>query len=115
MTDETSEIMNKANETLAQNFRDRADLTWRVSSGNVSKEEALAILDKQEKRDRELIAEIDQKIAKLEGELERAPQGDQGDAGRPLGGRGNWTIWLVLIPLAIFGSFAAWVIISSLR
>lgn len=99
---ETTKIVAKANETMARSKQEQLNLTQKVAAGEMSKEKALEILDELEKADTDLIADIDRRIERLD---------------KPFGGigGGDRTIWLVLIPLAIFGSFAAWVIISSLR
>ena len=84
---------------------------WDAAAGEMSKTEALETLDELEKKDNELITEIDREIERLE----EGPQGDQGDVGRPLGDKSDWRIWLMLIPIILLGSITAWIIISSLR
>jgi len=101
MTDETTRIMTKADETMTRNGQERAGLTQKVAVGEMTREKALEILDEQEREDNEVIAEIDRRIEKLDKEIDR-----------PLG---DWGFLWLLIPVATLGSIAAWIVISLMR
>ncbi len=98
---ETTKIMAKANETVAHSNREQLNVAQKVATGEMTKDKALGILDELEKKDVELIAEIDRELEKIDKPLESVS--------------GDWTLCLLFIPLALYGFYVAWVVITSMR